>query len=188
MVVLLLLFARQRGRPGALAAPLRYDHKMDLRPFLKTQSSDIEYLPRLFDRDDFEYLRRQSFPPAEIERFRKERMTAVLDFLKSVREDFNRILFVHRYLARCAGRLSAYYEWVVLRERFRFAIRFQMVRWSFELRRRISHPAPLGIIDLAEVLERWRIFAEENLPLLNPLQLDELKSDLRLQMMQTESR
>lgn len=188
LVVLLLLFARPQRHSNALASPLRYDHRIDLRPFLKTHPSDIEYLPRLFDRSDFEYLQTQSFPPPEIERFRKDRQAAVMDFLKLLREDFNRILYVHQYLARYAGRLSMQYEWIVFRERVRFAIRFQMVRWTFEIRSRVSYPAPPGIMDLARVLEHWRFLTEEKLELLNPLQLDELRSDLKLQMMQTELR
>jgi len=188
LVLLLVLFAKQCRSSRALTSPLRYDHRIDLRPFLKTHSPDIEYLPRLFDPSDLLYLQKLSFPPSEIERLRKDRQTAVVEFLELVREDFNRILYVHQYMAQCAGRLSATYEWIVLRERVRFAVHFRMVRWSFEIRCLLAHPVPLGIIDLAGFLEEWRSSTEEKLELLNPLQLRELRSDLELRTLQAQIR
>lgn len=179
LILLLLFFVRHRRSSIALTSALRYDHKIDLRPFFKTHSSDVAYLPRFFDPSDLLYLQKSSFPAPEIRRLRKDRQAAAREFLISLREDFDRILYAHQYLARCAAELSGKYEWIVLRERVRFAARYRMVRWSFEIQCRFSNPSPLGIEGLAEFLEDWKSTLEEKLEFLNPLQLGELKSDLQ---------
>lgn len=184
LLVLLWTFLARRRDPLALRPAVTYERKFDLRPFLKTRSDDLEFIPVLFRAADLNYLREFPYARAETRRFKHGRQQLALKFLFRLRGDFQEILFVHRHLARQAEQLSARYEGVMLRERLRFWVYFLKARLALALQFNTPKPSPNGIVFLARMVEVWKNAAEERLSWLTPEQMAQLAADLQLRSLQ----
>ncbi len=186
LALLLWFVVLHRAGSQKLKPRLRYDHRLDFASFLSVQPVDLELLPQLFDSGDVQYLKRFPFAAAEVEHLRMGRRRILKQFLKLLKKDFDEMLYVHQYLARHAQRLNKQHEIAIFKERVRFAWKYWMVQLWLRSGGFLSPPGLSRVLSLAKVVENWRRAAEEKLGILDPTQLEELRENLNVRLVQAQ--